>query len=53
LAYILSGEIVFMTDTQETIVRAGDLSVERGTFHSWRNEGTTPLTMLIMVKNAV
>src|SRR4051812_44404382 len=51
--YILSGEIVFMTDTQETTVRAGDLVVERGTFHSWRNEGTTPVSMLIVVNNAV
>jgi mannose-6-phosphate isomerase-like protein (cupin superfamily) len=51
--YILSGEIVFMTDTQETTVRAGDLVVERNTFHSWRNEGTTPVAMLIVVVNAV
>jgi len=50
--YILSGEIVFMTDTQETTVRAGDLVVERGTLHSWRNEGTAPVTMLIVVNNA-
>ena len=50
--YILSGEIVFMTDTQETTVRAGDLIVERNAFHSWRNEGTTPVSMLIVVFNA-
>lgn len=50
--YILSGEIVFMTDTMETKVRAGDLVVERGTLHSWRNEGTTPVSMLIVVNNA-
>jgi cupin domain len=51
--YILSGEIVFMTDTQETRVRAGDLVVERNTFHSWRNEGTVPVAMLITVINAI
>jgi hypothetical protein len=50
--YILNGELVFLVDTQEVKVRAGDLIVERNTFHSWRNEGTTPVSMLITVVNA-
>lgn len=50
--YILNGEIVFMTDTQEVIVRAGDLIIERNTLHSWRNEGTSPVAMLITVVSA-
>ena len=51
--YILNGELVFLVDTQEVVVRAGDLVVERNTMHSWRNEGTEPVTMAITVVTAV
>src|SRR5712671_4107693 len=44
--YILNGELVFLVDTQEVKVRAGDVIVERNALHSWRNEGTTPVSML-------
>jgi hypothetical protein len=50
--FMLTGEIVFLVDTQEVRVRAGDLVVERNTMHSWRNEGTVPVDMLITVVNA-
>src|SRR5262245_17032371 len=50
--YILNGELAFLVDTQEVKVRAGDLVVERNAFHSWRNEGTTPVLMLIASVNA-
>jgi cupin domain len=49
---MLTGEIVFLVDTQEVRVRAGDLVIERNTLHSWRNEGTIPVTMAITVVNA-
>ena len=51
--YILNGELVFLVDTQEVRVRAGDLVVERNTMHSWRNEGTEAVTMAITVVTAV
>jgi hypothetical protein len=51
--YILNGELVFLVDTQEVRVRAGDLVVERNTMHSWRNEGTEPVSMAITVVTAV
>ena len=50
--YVLSGEIVFLVDTAEVKVRTGDLIVERNTDHSWRNETSSPVTMLITVVNA-
>jgi hypothetical protein len=50
--YILDGELVFLVDTQEVRVRAGDLVVERNTMHSWRNEGTSPVAMLVALVNA-
>jgi hypothetical protein len=49
---ILDGELTYMVDMQETKVRAGDLIVERNTLHSWRNEGTQPVSMFIVTINA-
>jgi hypothetical protein len=51
--YVLNGELVFLVDTQEVRIKAGDLVVERNTMHSWRNEGTEPVTMAITVVTAV
>jgi hypothetical protein len=47
--FILNGELAFLTDTQETKVKGGDVVVERHTWHSWRNEGSEPVSMLITV----
>jgi hypothetical protein len=49
---ILNGALTYLTDTQETLVRAGDLVVERSTLHSWRNDGTTPVSMFIVTVSA-
>ncbi len=49
---ILNGSLAYMTDTQETVVRAGDLVVERSTLHSWRNESSAPVSMFIVTVNA-
>ncbi len=37
-AVVLAGEIVLATETSETVLRAGDVIVDRGTLHAWRNE---------------
>ncbi len=47
--HVLTGEIVYMVDRQEVRLQAGDLVVERGTEHSWRNEGATPVGLLVTV----
>lgn len=49
---ILNGALTYMTDTQETVVRAGDLVVERSTLHSWRNDGNAPVSMFIVTVSA-
>lgn len=49
---ILNGTLTYMTDTQETVVNAGDLVIERATLHSWRNDGTTPVSMFIVTVSA-
>jgi len=36
---ILEGEITLILDNEETVVRAGDVVVQRGTNHAWANRG--------------
>lgn len=43
---ILSGEIVFVTETGETTLRPGDVLVDRGILHGWRNDGSEPCRIL-------
>ena len=50
--YVLNGEIVFLADEEEVRLQAGDLLIERGTFHSWRNDGTEPVGLLIVLATA-
>jgi len=49
--FLLNGQIVFLTDTQEVTVKAGDVVVERNTLHSWRNDTNEPVSMLITTVN--
>ena len=49
---VLTGELVYMVDREEVRLKAGDFVVERGTEHSWRNEGDTPVAMLVTVVSA-
>ena len=40
---VLSGEMVLVLDDSETVLRAGDVAVQRGTNHRWENR--TPETV--------
>lgn len=39
---VLEGEIVLILDDSETLLRAGDIVVQRGTNHGWANRGSVP-----------
>jgi quercetin dioxygenase-like cupin family protein len=39
---IVSGEVTFITETGETQLRAGDVLVDRGVSHAWRNDSDQP-----------
>ena len=41
-AIVLEGEIVAMLDDSETVLRAGDILIQRGTNHSWVNRSGKP-----------
>lgn len=43
---ILSGRIVLVMETGETILGPGDALVQRGTVHAWRNDGPDVVRMV-------
>jgi mannose-6-phosphate isomerase-like protein (cupin superfamily) len=43
---VLSGEITLVLETGEVVLRAGDLIVDRGVIHGWRNDGTEVAKMV-------
>ena len=41
---VVSGELVLVLETGEVTLRAGDLIVDRGVLHGWRNDSDAPTT---------
>lgn len=39
---VLDGEVVLVLDDSETVLRAGDIVVQRGTDHRWENRSAAP-----------
>jgi quercetin dioxygenase-like cupin family protein len=46
---MLAGEIVFETETGEVTLKAGDVLVDRGIVHSWRNDSGQPARAAITI----
>jgi mannose-6-phosphate isomerase-like protein (cupin superfamily) len=40
--FVISGEVVLVLEADEVTLRAGDLIVDRGVIHGWRNDGHLP-----------
>jgi mannose-6-phosphate isomerase-like protein (cupin superfamily) len=52
-AVVYDGEIWLELDDAKTIhLKRGDVVVQNGTRHAWRNKGTTPVTMLFFLNGA-
>ena len=52
-AVVYEGEICLELDDAKTIhLKRGDVVVQNGTRHAWRNKGTTPVTMLFFLNGA-
>ncbi len=50
---VVQGEIVLVTETGEATCRAGDMIVDRGVLHGWRNDGPeTALVSCVMIDAA-
>ena len=41
-ALMLQGELVAIMDKDETVLRAGDVLIQRGTHHAWANRSGAP-----------
>lgn len=49
---ILSGEIYLITEEQETLLKAGDIVIQRGTNHAWSNRSKNPCLQLAVLLDA-
>lgn len=50
---VLDGEVVLVLDDSETVLRAGDVVVQRGTNHRWENRsGATARVAFILIDGA-
>lgn len=50
---VLEGEMTLMTDTGETLCRAGDVIVQNGTSHAWANRSGKPVRMCFILIDGV
>lgn len=50
--YVADGSITLTVGADQRVLSAGDLVVQNGTSHSWRNEGDRPATLLIFMVGA-
>lgn len=50
---MLSGEVVFATESGETTLRAGDVLVDRGIVHAWRNDSGADAVAAIVIVPAL
>lgn len=48
-AIVLSGEIHAVLDTEERLMRTGDVLVQRGTAHAWANRSDAPCVMAFVL----
>jgi quercetin dioxygenase-like cupin family protein len=51
-AMCLEGEVWLLLDDAETLLRAGDVVIQRGTYHAWSNRSGTICRVLIVMVDA-
>ncbi|MNF15632.1 Cupin domain protein [compost metagenome] len=49
---IISGEIYLIVDEEETLLKAGDIVIQRGTNHAWSNRSDSPCIQLAVLLDA-
>jgi mannose-6-phosphate isomerase-like protein (cupin superfamily) len=52
VATIISGELYAVLESGETLLRAGDTIVQRGTMHAWQNRSEQPVTLVSVMMAA-
>jgi hypothetical protein len=51
-ALVIEGEVVAVMDVGETVMRAGDVLIQRGTNHAWANRSERPCRMAFILVDA-
>jgi hypothetical protein len=51
-ALVLEGEVYAVLDEDETLMRAGDVLIQRGTHHAWSNRSDKPCRMAFILIDA-
>jgi quercetin dioxygenase-like cupin family protein len=46
---VLDGEVVLVLDDSETVLKAGDVVIQRGTDHRWENRSAAPARMAFIL----
>lgn len=52
ISTVIAGEIYAVLETEETLLRAGDTIVQRGTQHAWSNRSGRPVTLVSVMVGA-
>lgn len=52
VAVVVSGEIVCVTEQDETVLRPGDALVQRGNKHAWSNRSDSPAVLVFTMVSA-
>ena len=51
-AIVLEGEISHLTESDEVLLRQGDVLIQRGTYHAWRNRSKQPALVAVILLDA-
>jgi len=49
---LITGELELILETERRLLAPGDVVVQRGTAHGWRNPGTTACTLVVVMVDA-
>jgi hypothetical protein len=51
-AIVLEGEVWHLTESDEVHLKAGDVLIQRGTYHAWRNRSAAPVLIAFVMRDA-
>ena len=51
-AIVLEGEVYAILDDAETLLKAGDVLIQRGTYHAWSNRSERPCRLAFILLDA-
>ena len=50
---LLSGELWMLTEVHDVLLKAGDVLIQSGGIHGWRNDGSEPAVLLAILVDAI